>query len=87
MEMNPVIQQRSLGFPWDTIDPFLLCVHHDDAYPRGNAQIEQAFADYSRTRFGGWPWPDPAPVHGPERRRFATYADGHTQTKPAVFAD
>lgn len=25
-----------LGFPWTTFDPFLFCVHHDDAYPRGN---------------------------------------------------
>ena len=25
-----------LGFPWQTIDPFLFCVHHDDAYPTGN---------------------------------------------------
>lgn len=24
-----------LGFPWTTFDPFLFCVHHDDAYPRG----------------------------------------------------
>lgn len=50
-------------------------------------EIEQAFADYSRTRFGGWPWSGPAPVHGPERRRFATYADGQTQTKTAVLVD
>jgi len=28
-----------LGFPWQTVDPFLFCVHHDDAYPRGNAQL------------------------------------------------
>jgi len=25
-----------LSFPWPTIDPFLFCAHHDDAYPRGN---------------------------------------------------
>ncbi len=25
-----------LGFPWQTPDPFLFCVHHDDAYPEGN---------------------------------------------------
>ena len=24
------------GSPWPTIDPFLFCVHHDDAYPVGN---------------------------------------------------
>ena len=39
MEMNAIIQQRSLGFPWETVDPFLFCVHHDDAYPRGNGQL------------------------------------------------
>ncbi len=50
-------------------------------------EIEQAFADYHRTRFGGWPWPDPAPVHGRERGRFAKYADGQTQTKAAALTD
>lgn len=49
-------------------------------------EITQAFADYSRTRFGGWPWPDTAPVHGADYRRFATYADGQTQTKPVAHA-
>lgn len=24
------------GPPWPTLDPFLFCVHHDDAYPQGN---------------------------------------------------
>src|SRR3954462_14985646 len=24
---------------WPTIDPFLFCVHHDDAYPAGNPQL------------------------------------------------
>ena len=24
---------QPLGFPWVTADPFLFCVHHDDAYP------------------------------------------------------
>lgn len=39
MTANPIIKVNPLGFPWETIDPFLFCVHHDDAYPRANAQL------------------------------------------------
>ena len=31
-----------LGFPWETEDPFLFCVHHDDAYPAGNDRFGPA---------------------------------------------
>jgi redox-sensitive bicupin YhaK (pirin superfamily) len=34
-----VLETVPLGMPWTTADPFLFCVHHDDAYPRGNAQL------------------------------------------------
>jgi redox-sensitive bicupin YhaK (pirin superfamily) len=27
------------GNPWPTVDPFLFCVHHDDAYPAGNGRF------------------------------------------------
>jgi len=30
---------QPLGFQWPTIDPFLFCAHHDDAYPRGNDKL------------------------------------------------
>ncbi len=43
------------------------------------AEIHQALADYERTRFGGWPWPNDAPVHGKEPRRFATHSDGRCE--------
>ncbi|MDO8767849.1 MAG: pirin family protein [Burkholderiaceae bacterium] len=36
---NPILQIKPLGFPWETIDPFLFCAYHDDAYPQGNAQL------------------------------------------------
>ena len=36
MLSSAIISVGPLGFPWRTIDPFLFCVHHDDAYPRGN---------------------------------------------------
>src|SRR5687767_10432503 len=32
----------SLGFPWQTADPFLFCVHHDDAYPVGDENLGPA---------------------------------------------
>ncbi len=33
-----VLGLMPLGFQWETLDPFLFCVHHDDAYPAGNAR-------------------------------------------------
>ncbi len=33
---SAILDVKPLGFPWVTIDPFLFCVHHDDAYPEGN---------------------------------------------------
>lgn len=51
---------KPLGFPWVTVDPFLFCVHHDDAYPRGDEQMapvaslagRELGADFSRK--DGW---------------------------------
>src|SRR6187455_692291 len=37
-----VLDIRPLGFPWITADPFLFCVHHDDAYPAGNDRLGPA---------------------------------------------
>ena len=37
--INPVIQITPLGFPWETSDPFLFCVHHEDFYPEGNEDM------------------------------------------------
>ncbi len=39
---DPVLDIRPLGFPWVTADPFLFCVHHDDAYPAGNERFGPA---------------------------------------------
>ena len=43
------------------------------------AELQQAFIDYQRTRFGGWPWPDDAPVHPRSEGRFARHADGRIE--------
>jgi hypothetical protein len=42
-------------------------------------ELEQAFADYRRTLFGGWPWPENAPVHDRDAGRFAKHADGRVE--------
>ncbi len=39
-------------------------------------EIRQAYADYQSTRFGGWPWDRPDPVHPKDQGRFAKYSDG-----------
>ena len=39
MSASPVINITALGFPWVTMDPFLFCAYHDDAYPAANADM------------------------------------------------
>jgi hypothetical protein len=34
-----IIKIKPLGFQWETADPFLFCVHHDDKFPKGNDQM------------------------------------------------
>ena len=28
------------------------------------SEIQEAFYDYNRTKFGGWRWPNSGPIHG-----------------------
>lgn len=38
-----IIQKiRPLGFQWETADPFLFCVHHEDKFPKGNEEMGPA---------------------------------------------
>ena len=34
-----VLQQVTLDRVWQTVDPFLFCVHHDDDYPEGDEEL------------------------------------------------
>jgi hypothetical protein len=42
-------------------------------------ELQQAFADYRSTRFGGWPWSRPDPVHDRTEGRFALHANGKVE--------
>jgi quercetin 2,3-dioxygenase len=37
-----VLDTVPLGVRWPTLDPFLFCVHHDDAYPAGDESLAPA---------------------------------------------
>ncbi len=37
--MNPIKRHFPLGFQWETQDPFLFCVHHEDQFPAGTEQM------------------------------------------------
>lgn len=50
--MNPILSVKPLGFQWDTLDPFLFCVHHEDKFPKGNAMMGPA-EDYLKGRHMG----------------------------------
>ncbi len=39
MDENPIIEIKELEFQWETDNPFLFCVHHKDAYPKGNGHL------------------------------------------------
>jgi hypothetical protein len=67
-----VLQGRPIGEPVVQYGPFVA---------NTQAEIQQAFADYQRTEFGGWPWPRHDNVHPRERGRFARHANGVEEVK------
>jgi redox-sensitive bicupin YhaK (pirin superfamily) len=42
MTDNVVMRVTPLGLPWETADPFLFCMYHNDAYPKGNEHMGPA---------------------------------------------
>ena len=70
-----LLQGRPIGEPVAQYGPFVM---------NTRAEIDQAFADYRRTGFGGWPWDTPDPVHGANSERFARHAGGRVEQPEAL---
>lgn len=67
-----VLQGRPIGENVIQYGPFVM---------NTKEEINQAFEDYHKTQFGGWPWPSYAQVHAREKGRFALHADGVLEEK------
>jgi quercetin 2,3-dioxygenase len=61
-----LLQGKPIGEPVVQHGPFVM---------NSSEEIHQAFADYRKTQFGGWPWKRTDQVHSAEKGRFAMYAD------------
>lgn len=68
-----LLQARPIGEPIARYGPFVM---------NSDAEIRQAYSDFQRTRFGGWPWERHDPVHPRTQGRFARRPDGSTE-RPA----
>jgi len=56
-------------------------VQHGPFVMNSAEEIQQAFNDYRRTQFGGWPWSRYDNIHSREMGRFAKYSDGEEEIK------
>lgn len=67
-----MLQGKSIGEPIAQYGPFVMNTQQE---------IQEAFSDYQRTQFGGWPWPEQEQVHEREKGRFALHANGKKEIK------
>jgi redox-sensitive bicupin YhaK (pirin superfamily) len=72
-----LLQGQPIGEPVAQRGPFVMSTP---------SELRQAVIDYERTRFGGWPWPTPEPVHPREARRFARDPSGRVEEAPEAGA-
>ena len=66
-----MLQGKPINEPVVQYGPFVM---------NSETEIQEAFEDYRKTQFGGWPWPIRDQVHSRDRGRFALHADGTEET-------
>jgi redox-sensitive bicupin YhaK (pirin superfamily) len=71
-----LLQGRPIGAPVFQMGPFVMNSHEE---------LQQAYADFRRTQFGGWPWQTADPVHDRSQGRFAIHADGRREERDLVL--
>lgn len=69
-----LLQGRPIGEPVAQHGPFVM--NKDD-------EIFQAFLDYEKTKFGGWPWPRDDMVFDRDKKRFALFHGTETAPPPS----
>lgn len=67
-----LLQGRPIGEEVAQYGPFVM---------NSRDELVRSFAEYERTRFGGWPWPSDDPVHPRDAGRFARHADGRIERR------
>ena len=67
-----MLQGRPIDEPVVQYGPFVM---------NTQAEIREAFEDYRKDQFGGWPWDRNDPVHPRSVGRFAKYADGKEEER------
>jgi redox-sensitive bicupin YhaK (pirin superfamily) len=67
-----ILQGKPINEPVMQYGPFVM---------NTKEEIQQAFDDFHKTKFGGWPWPKYDQVHDRSRPRFAQHADGTSEVK------
>ena len=56
-------------------------VQHGPFVMNSATEIQQAFNDYRKTQFGGWPWSRHDNVHSRDKGRYAKYSNGREEVR------
>ena len=65
-----LLQGKPINEPVAQYGPFVMNTQQE---------IQEAFEEYRRTQFGGWPWQETEQAHPREKGRFALHADGREE--------